>query len=214
MTINPEDYKNDISLKGEFIRLTLSCDASEEDRVFDGVTADCAGIHERLEHDFVLGQGIIRVPSRGGRFPGNGIGDVLPFLVDGRMAILNGQDDAVIGKGFREIRELLIEGIVRGSQHAFAVIHLQTGHEVRDVREDNGSEGEAHREEIPPESVVFARGFDAGVVVDEGHEGRLEFVLRLGGHLLFGFFRLLLHRCGLNGFLFLFLVGHFGSLFA
>ena len=32
MTINPEDYKNDISLKGEFIRLTLSCDASEEDK--------------------------------------------------------------------------------------------------------------------------------------------------------------------------------------
>lgn len=33
MTINPENYKNDISLKGEFIRLTLSCDASEEDKV-------------------------------------------------------------------------------------------------------------------------------------------------------------------------------------
>lgn len=32
MTINPEDYKNDISLKGEFIRLTLSSDASEEDK--------------------------------------------------------------------------------------------------------------------------------------------------------------------------------------
>ena len=32
MTINPENYKNDISLKGEFIRLTLSCDASEEDK--------------------------------------------------------------------------------------------------------------------------------------------------------------------------------------
>ena len=32
MTINPEDYKNDISLKGEFIRLVLACDASEEDK--------------------------------------------------------------------------------------------------------------------------------------------------------------------------------------
>lgn len=32
MTINPEDYKNDISLKGEFIRLVLSCDASEEEK--------------------------------------------------------------------------------------------------------------------------------------------------------------------------------------
>lgn len=32
MTINPEDYKNDISLKGEFIRLVLASDASEEDK--------------------------------------------------------------------------------------------------------------------------------------------------------------------------------------
>lgn len=33
MTINPEDYKNDISLKGEFIRLVLSSDASEEEKI-------------------------------------------------------------------------------------------------------------------------------------------------------------------------------------
>lgn len=32
MAINPEDYKNDVSLKGEFIRLVLSSDASEEDK--------------------------------------------------------------------------------------------------------------------------------------------------------------------------------------
>ena len=32
MTINPEDYMHDVSLKGEFIRLVLSCDASEEDK--------------------------------------------------------------------------------------------------------------------------------------------------------------------------------------
>ncbi len=32
MTINPEDYKNDISLKGEFIRLILNSDISEEDK--------------------------------------------------------------------------------------------------------------------------------------------------------------------------------------
>ncbi len=32
MAINPEDYKNDISLKGEFIRLVLASDASEEEK--------------------------------------------------------------------------------------------------------------------------------------------------------------------------------------
>ena len=32
MAINPADYKNDISLKGEFIRLVLASDASEEDK--------------------------------------------------------------------------------------------------------------------------------------------------------------------------------------
>lgn len=32
MAINPEDYKNDISLKGEFIRLVLGSDASDEDK--------------------------------------------------------------------------------------------------------------------------------------------------------------------------------------
>lgn len=32
MAINPEDYKNDISLKGEFIRLVLDSDASDEDK--------------------------------------------------------------------------------------------------------------------------------------------------------------------------------------
>lgn len=32
MAINPEDYKNDISLKGEFIRLVLASDGSEEDK--------------------------------------------------------------------------------------------------------------------------------------------------------------------------------------
>lgn len=32
MAINPDDYKNDISLKGEFIRLVLASDASEEDK--------------------------------------------------------------------------------------------------------------------------------------------------------------------------------------
>lgn len=32
MAIDPEDYKNDISLKGEFIRLVLASDASEEDK--------------------------------------------------------------------------------------------------------------------------------------------------------------------------------------
>ena len=32
MAIHPEDYKNDISLKGEFIRLVLASDASEEDK--------------------------------------------------------------------------------------------------------------------------------------------------------------------------------------
>ncbi len=32
MAINPEDYKNDISLKGEFIRLVLASDISEEDK--------------------------------------------------------------------------------------------------------------------------------------------------------------------------------------
>lgn len=32
MAINPENYKNDISLKGEFIRLVLSCEASEEEK--------------------------------------------------------------------------------------------------------------------------------------------------------------------------------------
>ena len=32
LAINPEDYKHDISLKGEFIRLVLGSDASEEDK--------------------------------------------------------------------------------------------------------------------------------------------------------------------------------------
>ena len=32
LAINPEDYKHDISLKGEFIRLVLDSDASEEDK--------------------------------------------------------------------------------------------------------------------------------------------------------------------------------------
>ena len=32
MAINPDDFKNDISLKGEFIRLVLASDASEEDK--------------------------------------------------------------------------------------------------------------------------------------------------------------------------------------
>ena len=32
MAIDPEDYKNDISLKGEFIRLVLASDASEEEK--------------------------------------------------------------------------------------------------------------------------------------------------------------------------------------
>ena len=32
MAINPEDYRNDISLKGAFIRLVLASDASEEDK--------------------------------------------------------------------------------------------------------------------------------------------------------------------------------------
>lgn len=32
MAINPEDYRNNISLKGEFIRLVLASDASEEDK--------------------------------------------------------------------------------------------------------------------------------------------------------------------------------------
>ena len=30
--IDPEDYKNDISLKGEFIRLVLASDTSEEEK--------------------------------------------------------------------------------------------------------------------------------------------------------------------------------------
>ena len=32
MAITPADYKTDISLKGEFIRLVLASDASEEDK--------------------------------------------------------------------------------------------------------------------------------------------------------------------------------------
>lgn len=32
MSINPEDYRNDVSLKGEFIRMVLSSDLSEEDK--------------------------------------------------------------------------------------------------------------------------------------------------------------------------------------
>ena len=32
MLINPDDYKHDISLKGEFIRLVLSSNASDEEK--------------------------------------------------------------------------------------------------------------------------------------------------------------------------------------
>ena len=32
MRIDPNDYKNDISLKGEFIRLVLASNASDEDK--------------------------------------------------------------------------------------------------------------------------------------------------------------------------------------
>ena len=82
--------------------------------------------------------------------------------------------------------EPVFEAIAIGFEEVVADFHLHVLGEARNQGQKDGEDAGDDREIPTP----VAADLDAGLVVDEGEEAKLDLVFRLRLHLIFGFFLL------------------------